>query len=82
VTELPHNDNNGAWYGLFGNMAVQIMLLGVKCGRNIFFSPALLLKPNVTEKNTKTHFLKKIIYLCIYFQIAFVRHVQIAIGSA
>jgi hypothetical protein len=67
VTELPHNDNNGAWYGLFGNMAVQIMLLGVKCGRNIFFPPALLLKPNVTEKNTKTHFLKKLfIYVFIF----------------
>jgi hypothetical protein len=50
VTELPHNDNNGAWYGLFGNQAAQISFLGMKCGGNVFSPLALLLKPNVSEK--------------------------------
>jgi hypothetical protein len=50
VTKLPHNDNNGAQYGLFGNLAAQIRLLGVKCGRNLFSPLVLLLKPIVSGK--------------------------------
>jgi hypothetical protein len=56
VTELAHNDNNGAWYGLFGNMGVQIRLLGAKCGWNLFFPLALLLKPNISVNKTKDAF--------------------------
>ena len=50
MTKLPHNDNNGAQYGLFGNLAAQIRLLGVKCGRNLFSPLVLLLKPIVSGK--------------------------------
>jgi hypothetical protein len=56
VTELPHNDNNGALYGLFGHVAAQIWLWGVKFIWNLFFPPALLLKPNVSEKIYKNAF--------------------------
>lgn len=62
-------------------MAVQIRLFGVKCGRNLFFPLALLLKPNVTEKKYKNTFFLNFIYIN-YFQITFVRRMLIAIESA
>ena len=57
ATELPYNNNNGARSGLFGKMAAQIRLLGVKCGQ-ILFSPPCSPPENLclSEKNTKTRF--------------------------
>lgn len=71
VTELPFNDNIGAWYGLFGNLAVQIRLLVVKCGWNIFSPLALLLKPNVLVKKIRKRvfsilFILDVFILCLH----------------
>jgi hypothetical protein len=70
VTKLAHNDNNGAWYGLFGNMGVQIRLLGAKCGWNLFFPPCSPPETQYLGEQNQRH-----VFFCIfhfiYFQIVF-----------